>query len=342
MRTRTLLGAASLLALAAPTFANNGPTIAPAVAFSVHDEPVDNLGDSFNASPFEGLIRTQSTRADRAMHEYDVNAFTGQAISAATISGRVSVNNSFDNGVRTFDFSIYDGNGAADLSDYQVAATVVGSGQYQPPVDSSFDYSFDVTAEVQALLLGGATHVGLRVEGTSNPNFPNILSASLGTLVIKLGPPANTTPFCFGDGTGSVCPCGNTGAAGAGCVNSAGSSGVLTSTGSPSITGGGGFVLTAGGVVPSTPGLFFEGLTSLGNGQLFGDGLRCAGGQITRLQVAVASAAGSSASSVDIPAASGVASGETRYYQLWYRDTAPGPCGQGFNLTNGLAVTWQP
>jgi len=342
MRTRTLLGAASLLALAAPTFANNGPTIAPAVAFSVHDEPVDNLGDSFNLTPSEGLIRTQSSRADRAMHEYDVSAFTGQSISAATLSGRVSVNNAFDNGVRTFDFSIYDGNGAADLSDYQVAATVVGSGQYQPPMDSSFDYSFDVTSEVQALLLTGATHVGLRVEGTSNPSFPNVLSTSLGTLTIKLGPPASTTPFCFGDGTGNVCPCGNTGAVGMGCANSAGSGALLASIGTPNVSGGSTFMLAASGAVPSTPGLFFEGLTSLGNGQLFGDGLRCAGGQVTRLQVAVSSGMGASLSSIDIPATSGAASGETRYYQLWYRDTAPGPCGTGFNLTNGLAVTWQP
>ena len=28
--------------------------------------------------------------------------------------------------------------------------------------------------------------------------------------------------------------------------------------------------------------------------------------------------------------------------QLWYRDPTSGPCGTGFNLTNGLEVTWGP
>ena len=33
-------------------------SLTPSVVFSVHDEPVDGQGDSFNGSPFEGLIRT--------------------------------------------------------------------------------------------------------------------------------------------------------------------------------------------------------------------------------------------------------------------------------------------
>ena len=47
-----------------------------------------------------------------------------------------------------------------------------------------------------------------------NPRFNG---ASYPTLIAgKLG-----TPFCFGDGTSLGCPCGNTGAAGAGCAFSA-------------------------------------------------------------------------------------------------------------------------
>jgi hypothetical protein len=334
-----LLGPLAACLLAPLAAASNDQVLSPQVTFSVHDEPVDGLGDSFNS--LTGLIRTQSSRADRAMQEFDVSAFVGQSIASATLSGRVVVNNASDNGVRTFDFTLYEGNGVADLADYQAPGAVVGSGQYQPPADTSFDYSFDCTAAVQALLDAGATHVGLRAEGTSNPNFPNILSDADGRLVIKLGAPPSTSPFCFGDGAGSACPCGNSGAAGSGCANSAGAGARLGSTGTPSVAAASGFQLSGTGLVPGTTGLYFEGTTALA-GNLLGDGLRCAGGAVRRLQVRPSSLAGSSSSTLDIPAASGVAAGETRYYQLWYRDPISGPCGSGFNLSNGLAVTWQP
>jgi hypothetical protein len=33
-------------------------------------------------------------------------------------------------------------------------------------------------------------------------------------------------------------------------------------------------------------------------------------------------------------------SGDTRYFQTWYRDPSGGPCGAGFNLTNGMELTF--
>ena len=34
--------------------------------------------------------------------------------------------------------------------------------------------------------------------------------------------------------------------------------------------------------------------------------------------------------------------GDTKHYQLWYRDTGVSPCNSLFNLTNGYEITWTP
>ena len=153
---------------------------------SIHDAPRDGIGDSFNNSPFEGLLRQTATQEDRAILEYDVSVIpVGATITSATLAGQVFVNNSFDNGLRTFDFSLYPGNGVADLSDFEIAGAVVGSGGYSPPAQSNFTFSFDVTAQVQSLVSGGATWIGVKCDPTSEPNFPNILGDDETTLTIE-------------------------------------------------------------------------------------------------------------------------------------------------------------
>jgi hypothetical protein len=151
------------------------------------------------------------------------------------------------------------------------------------------------------------------------------------------------TSFCSGDGSGAACPCTNSGANGVGCANSTGSGAELDSAGSASVSAGD-LVLTGAGLVPSQPGLYFQGnnAVSSGAGLAFGDGLRCAGGGVVRLQVRVADASGASATSVNIAASAGVSAGQTKRYQLWYRDPSVSPCGTGFNLTNGVEVVFAP
>ena len=150
--------------------------------------------------------------------------------------------------------------------------------------------------------------------------------------------------FCFGDGTGNFCPCGNDGSLGRGCANSAGSLGSkLVNSGTTSL-GSDDFALIAQDSIGNAPGLFFEGTTQVnsGLGLSFGDGLRCVGGSVTRLQVVVAGAFGDAATSQSITAGRGFTPGETRFYQWWYRDSSPLPCGSPFNLSNALEVTWTP
>ncbi|MDP6410259.1 MAG: thrombospondin type 3 repeat-containing protein [Planctomycetota bacterium] len=155
--------------------------------------------------------------------------------------------------------------------------------------------------------------------------------------------PAPATASCFGDGGGTVCPCQNNGGAGEGCANSSGAGARIEGFGHPSV-GADSLVLAVAGAIAQQPGLFFVGDTTLagGAGVTFGDGLRCCGGSVLRLQVTFPDGAGSTASNLPIAGATGVQAGDKRCYQYWYRNPNGSPCGAGFNLTNALEVIWQP
>ena len=46
---------------------------------------------------------------------------------------------------------------------------------------------------------------------------------------------------------------------------------------------------------------------------------------------------------MDLAVKGGVSAGDLRRYQLWFRDPgSESPCGAGFNLSNGLELTWSP
>lgn len=154
----------------------------------------------------------------------------------------------------------------------------------------------------------------------------------------------NVTTYCSGDGRAGVCPCGNPGGAGHGCANGATTSGArLSSTGTTSLATDE-LTMSCSGLVPNQPGLYFRGINAVngGAGTPFGDGLRCAGGGVLRLQVRFADATGNSSMTIPIGAASLAQPGDQHYFQCWYRDPVTSPCGAGFNLTNGLAVHWLP
>ncbi|HEV8112453.1 MAG TPA: PQQ-binding-like beta-propeller repeat protein [Planctomycetota bacterium] len=157
---------------------------------------------------------------------------------------------------------------------------------------------------------------------------------------------AGTSPFCFGDGTGGACPCGNTGATGKGCDNSIATGGAQCSasgTTSPDT-----IVLTATGELPSALTVFLQG-DALTSPVTYGDGLRCFGGNLKRLYHHNASAgtvAGPSGSDLPITLRSAqlgdpIAPGSTRYYMAYYRDPAPSFCTAAtFNGSNAIAINW--
>ncbi len=207
----------------------------------------------------------------------------------------------------------------------------------------------------QAVWVYGDTTGNADLTNTLNNDVPPLLMDSIGLpgrwMLRAVGPNCNTgsgvgTAFCNGDGSGTLCPCGNQndGSNGvSGCANSAGAGGgKLVASGSPSISAAD-LVLAGSTLQTGQAGLYLQGnnATGGGNGVVFGDGLRCAGGGVVRLQVRNSGMTGSSFTTVNIGAIGGVSAGQTKRYQLWFRDTA-GPCGSGFNFTNGLEITWAP
>jgi hypothetical protein len=154
------------------------------------------------------------------------------------------------------------------------------------------------------------------------------------------------TAFCFGDGSGTACPCGNSGASGNGCASSVFSSGAhLASIGAPSIAQDS--LTLAGTGMPNSFALYFQGTSQIngGAGSAFGDGLRCAGGSIVRLKSKL-NAGGSSTypSGSDQPISVRGAdhAGDVRTYQCWYRNAAAFCTPSTFNLSNGIQVVWTP
>ena len=149
--------------------------------------------------------------------------------------------------------------------------------------------------------------------------------------------------YCYGDGTGTACPCGNFGATTHGCGHSASVLGgwLLPSVGDNTVSSDN-VVLQVSNIPNAAPALFFQG-TAQSAGSAFGDGLLCVGGSITRL--AVAFAVGTTATCPfgtanlgGVPAVGGM-----RTYQAWYRDSSTSFCSAStFNLSNGLAIYWAP
>jgi len=158
------------------------------------------------------------------------------------------------------------------------------------------------------------------------------------------------TGFCFGDpGSGTPCPCGNDNDGSewwSGCANGVFPSGAqLTGTGTASLSADT-LVLATIRLEPHLGGLYFQADNALVPALTWGDGLRCAGGQLRRLGVRFADPDGSSdTSGLPLPIsvkAANVAAGDTKYYQCWYRNPTGSPCATDFNTSNGYAVTWGP
>lgn len=154
---------------------------------------------------------------------------------------------------------------------------------------------------------------------------------------------SNGTPYCFGDGSGAICPCANPSGAGRGCANSTGVGAQLGNLGGVSWTLDDA-VLATTDLPLNRPALLYMGTEPKagGAGAPFGAGLRCVNGQLKRFGVQNSGAAGSIERSGLVGLSNGlITSGATWYFQTWHRDSLIG-CAKQFNLSNGFWITFVP
>jgi hypothetical protein len=172
---------------------------------------------------------------------------------------------------------------------------------------------------------------------------------TLACALLPLAGKARADIYC--ECTAASSPCGNhaSSALPAGCTNSTGQRAFLGPIGSLSV-GTDDLVLSAFNLPSGARTMLL-----MGGGAKhlpIGDGLLCVSGGAKGLfhfpmeyagpTGAVASGPGlAKLSQASLPGPGWIQAGDTWHFQRWYRDPA-GPCGSGFNLTNGLALTFVP
>ncbi|MBL8862467.1 MAG: hypothetical protein JNK02_10705 [Planctomycetes bacterium] len=198
---------------------------------------------------------------------------------------------------------------------------------------TTYNFRFDADAPP---VVGSATLGHFKIAGTS------------ATSVDVPGTPGPASyAFCFGDGSGLACPCGNNSTVGfnEGCLNSLGTGASLTAAGTASVAADT-FALTGNGM-PDSSALYFQGTSqqSGGAGAAFGDGLRCAAGSVIRLGTKVNILGTSQYPTGGDQAVSvrgATSPGDVRTYQIWYRNAAAFCTASTFNLSNGWQQVWAP
>ncbi|MBL8857151.1 MAG: DNRLRE domain-containing protein [Planctomycetes bacterium] len=224
------------------------------------------------------------------------------------------------------------------------STTVDQLGVYTWPSSTSF------VADAQAYLNSPTNNFGWLVFGNGPGPAKRFASRENTTVSMRPQLIVDFTPpfvgFCFGDGTGTACPCGNAGLAGNGCGSSSHPNGANLAGGGTASIANDTLVILGSGMSSVGGVLYFQGtgMQAGGAGIVFGDGLFCAGGSILRLGVKFNTAGASQYPDLGDPSISvkGLVTtpGSVRHYQGWYRDAATFCNPETFNFTNGLTVTW--
>lgn len=241
----------------------------------------------------------------------------------------------------------WDGDGTGDLAVAARGPSPFGEVRVYSGVDSSLlvlitgdeDHQDFGAGLVGTFDIDGDGHCELAITDPLSDSGGN----DAGSLLVYSHHSLVGTPYCLADGLGGLCPCANFSFDGGGCANSSGSGALLSASGSPSVSVDD-LALTVTAAIPGQAALLFFGTLQEngGLGSSLGDGLLCAGGAIQRLHVEIPGAGGGATWGPGLATAAGWAAGQTRYLQVWYRDTSGGPCSGGYNLSQGLELELLP
>ncbi len=301
---------------------------------------------------------TQIRNSTIVENNSNVNAAAGILVSGggATVANCIVVDNSGPGGAQGAANQI---GGASNVTYSIVEGGYAGAGNLNvvPGFVNQAGDDFSLTITSPAIDAGNNASMpaGFVLDLAGKPRFadePTVADTGVGAApVIDIGafefPAPVVTAYCFGDGTGIPCPCGNDAPffSETGCANSLGMGGRLVPSGSARILADT-FVLTGSGM-PNSSCLYFQGTTQLGGGlgTLFGDGIRCVGGSQIRLgtksNVGGTSQYPSPGDATISVRGQVTVAGSVRTYQSWYRNAAAFCTANTFNLTNGLSVTWE-
>jgi len=183
------------------------------------------------------------------------------------------------------------------------------------------------------MVVEGASIDEVRILG-SGPNQNGAFFACIDRVRADAQPVG--TVFCLGDGSNGPCPCGNEGATGQGCKNTSGQGATMEAFGSTSLSDDE-LIVTGAGMPSNVTALLFSGPADIGAGVPLGDGLRCVGGSIKRIEVRTTNATGAVTYDDQVLSGAGWVPGTEGKYQVWFRD--PGSfCGSGFSTSQGLKI----
>ncbi len=173
--------------------------IPASVKFSVRDSGNNGTPDVLTDSGFfNGLIRNVSSNQDRALVEFDISSLAGQTILDAAIVGQIANNNSSGTWPRTYEFDLYSGNGLAELADYDVAGDLAGNAVWLfDDLSAGVPINLDITALLQGLVDGSASHAGFRIRPTSSNLFPSLLQDGI-VLSVEYIPEPTTALLLLG------------------------------------------------------------------------------------------------------------------------------------------------
>jgi hypothetical protein len=153
--------------------------------------------------------------------------------------------------------------------------------------------------------------------------------------------------FCAGDGSlATPCPCGNSGGIGRGCRHSVVPGGALLVASGASAPDAVDLIVHA--TPTGTVAVFIQGDATIPAGVVFGDGVRCAGGALTRLAAREdldfdgILGFGPGFGDAQVSVAGAVVAGNTYAYQTYYRNPSVNWCPPAmFNVSNGITIAWE-